>query len=543
MESRTLIRPLLSGRNIFVFVLCLVMFGLGAAVHKYKPFPYGALHHQLNVMPDRLGWSISDRKSLLSQQYAKDNVRISLERDIDTVLLPLKLRGVRLSEHYPVPKTAGGITAVGNVVVILDRLGNIYSSERAGGALTKLPFPPIPSNIDGYIKFTKYNVDERKFRAHHIKYLESSKLLAVSHEYFDEQNKKTRLAVSVIGIDDKPIRAVGSWRTIYLSDLEPGEPNENAGGSLARAGQDRIYLTVGDYASPKLAQDPQSSFGKIAEISISDQKVKVLSKGHRNPQGLAILRSGELWSTEHGPLGGDELNHIIEGANYGWPDVTLGTNYGEYHWSAKGPVGDHTGYAAPKFAWLPSIGVSNLIQVEGFDPRWDGDLLVASLKARMLFRLRLDKDRVLYSEPIHIGQRIRDITQLQNGTVVLWTDDTQLLYLSVDQQKLESKKRLARPVSETLSASCMYCHHLGPTSVSDFAPSLENLFERKIGSDNFAYTPSLRNKESKWTEASLREFLSDPGKFASGTSMPKLDLDQEAIEQIIADLKNANGRQ
>ena len=151
-----------------------------------------------------------------------------------------------------------------------------------------------------------------------------------------------------------------------------------------------------------------------------------------------------------------------------------------------------------------------------------------------LFRLRLEGSRILYSEPIFIGQRIRDIAQLKNGTIVLWTDDTQLQFISVDLDKLATNKRYPETVGDTVVYECMYCHHFGPTNVSDFAPSLSNVFGRKIASDTFRYSAALRNKEGVWTEKSLSEFLSDPQKFASGTSMkPSINLSQEDINEII----------
>jgi cytochrome c2 len=178
-----------------------------------------------------------------------------------------------------------------------------------------------------------------------------------------------------------------------------------------------------------------------------------------------------------------------------------------------------------------------LLQVQGFDRRWDGDLLVASLKAQSLFRLRLDKGNVLYSEPIWIGQRVRDTAQLQDGTIVLWTDDTELQFISVDQQKLELNKRNPLSTSSTVVGACMYCHHFGPTKATDFAPSLTNVVGRKIGSDNFRYSAALRTKEGVWTEESLRDFISKPDEFATGTAMPNLHLSQEDLDDVLRDLE------
>lgn len=309
---------------------------------------------------------------------------------------------------------------------------------------------------------------------------------------------------------------------------------KRGGGRLAVKESRKLYLSVGTYAdSSKLAQDPASLFGKIIEIDINSDSHRIISLGHRNPQGLAVTSSGALFSTEHGPRGGDELNLITEGSNYGWPNVSLGTGYDGYDLLDHAMVGKHSGYQSPVFAWVPTIGASNLIEVRGFDERWDGDLLVASLKANSLFRLRVEGTRVVYAEPIWVGQRIRDILQLKDGTIVLWTDNAQLLFVSVDREGLVENLRLSMKASENLHGACMYCHHFGPTTPADFAPTLSNIFSRKIGSDNFHYSEALRTKEGHWTEKSLKEFLSNPAKFANGTAMPPLNMSDEMITEVV----------
>ena len=93
-----------------------------------------------------------------------------------------------------------------------------------------------------------------------------------------------------------------------------------------------------------VAQDMNSKMGKVLEIDLNTRDVKIISLGHRNPEGLIVTTDGTLLSTEHGPAGGDELNVIVEGANYGWPIVTFGTDYGSYGWHGTKFVGEHAGY-------------------------------------------------------------------------------------------------------------------------------------------------------------------------------------------------------
>ena len=402
-------------------------FSIGIGAHRIEAAAYSHL--------GALFTSDREIRDFLGRQYVSDAVAVPLDKNIDTALLPLDVTGVRLSEFFPVPKIGGAIVAINDELLIVDRLGNIYACRRSG-EVRKLAFPPLPNGIADYLRAGN-TVNSQVFRAYSIKYLSERKLLVVSHELFDTNTRTTRLAVSTIGIDDTSLQPTGQWNTIFST--EPVPPNDASGGRLAVTPSGKIYLSVRvcNIEDRTLAQDPHSSFGKILEIDPESKASHVVSLGHRNPQGLMVSAGGgELCSTEHGPAGGDALNLATEGSNGGWPDVTLGTNYGSYRWNDHGITGRYDGYRPPVFAWVPSIAASNLIEVKGFDQRWDGDLLVSSLKGQSLYRLRLDKDRVVYSEPIWIGQRLRDIAELADGTIALWTDDAEVLFLSKDPQRL-----------------------------------------------------------------------------------------------------------
>ena len=299
-----------------------------------------------------------------------------------------------------------------------------------------------------------------------MRYSGSENKLAVSHEYFDRKLGSARFAVSVIEVDPDSLQARGQWETVFLGDPEPFGSNDEGGGALAWGDNGMLFVTVGDFKteSEKTAQDPKSTFGKIFEINLRSRVHRVLSWGHRNPEGLTLSESLGLLSVEHGPEGGDRLLAIADGANYGWPNVSLGTDYHRYSFGGSESVGRLDGYTTPLFAWVPSIAPSELMEVHGFDKRWDGDLLVASLKAQTLFRLRLDKSRVVYSEPIFIGKRIRDVISMNPETIVLWTDDAQLVFLSVDRDRLALDRRYSPELDSVLVDSCLYCHHFGQNS-------------------------------------------------------------------------------
>lgn len=156
----------------------------------------------------------------------------------------------------------------------------------------------------------------------------------------------------------------------------------------------------------------------------ADAQPAIWSLGHRNVQGAALHPvTGELWLTEHGPRGGDELNIARAGRNYGWPLVTYGINYDGT------PVGDgHTelpGTEPPLHHWTPSIAPSGLAFYthERF-PEWQGSLFVGALAYRLLVRLELDGERVRREERLltELGERIRDVRQGPDGYLYLLTD-------------------------------------------------------------------------------------------------------------------------
>ena len=126
---------------------------------------------------------------------------------------------------------------------------------------------------------------------------------------------------------------------------------------------------------------------------------------------------------------------------------------------------------------------------------------------------------------------------------MLWTDDAQLLFVSVDTDKLGLKRIGSAFLGDIQTAGCLGCHHFGPTHPGDPAPTLSNLLNRPIASDVFPYSPGLREKQGTWTKALLAQFLIDPTKFASGTVMPSmrmLGLDREQIDNIVDTLARAS---
>ena len=202
-----------------------------------------------------------------------------------------------------------------------------------------------------------------------------------------------------------------------------------------------LFMTLGERFTRKDdAQKLDNHHGKIIRIA-KDGRVpadnpfvktagalpEIWSYGHRNPQGLALSPKGALWAHEHGPQGGDEINVIEPGRNYGWPVITYGENYGG------GPIGagisTKDGMAQPLHYWVPSIAPSGLAFLTStrYGPDWVGTLWVGSLKFRHLNRIVLSapfQGKVIREHKLlaDLGERIRDVRQGPDGLLYVLTD-------------------------------------------------------------------------------------------------------------------------
>ena len=199
-----------------------------------------------------------------------------------------------------------------------------------------------------------------------------------------------------------------------------------------------LFLTLGDrFSRMQDAQTLDNHHGKVVRIgkdgsvpkdnpfvSKTGAKPEIWSYGHRNSQGAALAPDGTLWTHEHGPQGGDEINQPQAGKNYGWPVISYGENYGG------GKIGDgitaKPGLEQPLHHWTPSIAPSGMAFVtsDHYGSAWRGNLLVGSLKFQYLNRIVLDGNKVVREEKLltELNQRIRDVRQSPDGLIYVLTD-------------------------------------------------------------------------------------------------------------------------
>lgn len=214
--------------------------------------------------------------------------------------------------------------------------------------------------------------------------------------------------------------------------------SQHFGGRIVFDGKGHVFLTLGDRGEMERAQRLDDHAGSVIRLNEDgsvpkdnpfvnrrDAKPEKFTYGNRNIQGAAMHpKTGELWTHEHGPQGGDEVNVIRAGRNYGWPVVTYGVNYG-----IGTRIGEGTskpGVEHPLHYWVPSIAPSGMAFYEGDKfPRWRGNLLVGALRDEMLVRLELDGERIVREERMMRGAigRIRDVRVGPDGYVYLLTDE------------------------------------------------------------------------------------------------------------------------
>jgi glucose/arabinose dehydrogenase len=227
-------------------------------------------------------------------------------------------------------------------------------------------------------------------------------------------------------------------RTVFRAEPKSGG-GRHFGSRLVFDRNGLLYVTLGERGEQERAQKLDDHAGKIVRIGddgrvpddnpfrgTAGAKPEIYSLGNRNVQGAALHpQTGVLWAHEHGPQGGDEVNVIRAGTNYGWPVITYGANYGTGTKIGEGT--EKPGMAQPIHKWVPSIAPSGMAFYEGDKfSKWKGNLFVGALKDRMLVRLELEGERITKEERMlkdTLG-RIRDVRSGPDGYLYLLTDSS-----------------------------------------------------------------------------------------------------------------------
>jgi glucose/arabinose dehydrogenase len=278
---------------------------------------------------------------------------------------------------------------------------------------------------------------------------EENRWVYFTYAHGTQEANRTRVARAVF--DGEKLR---DWQVIFeVGQAKPG--GQHFGSRLTWLPDQTLLVSIGDGGNPpvqlegdfirKQAQNRASHLGKVIRINDDgtvpannpfkddpDAAPEVWSYGHRNIQGMALNPlTQQVWATEHGSKGGDELNVIEAGKNYGWPVVSFSKEYGTSQPVA--PETSQAGVIDPLKVWTPSIGPSGLEIYDGnLYPNWRGDIFAGALVEKSIRRLRVnDSNQVVSEALIPIGQRVRDIRQGPDGYLYVLTDENngQLLRL------------------------------------------------------------------------------------------------------------------
>lgn len=224
---------------------------------------------------------------------------------------------------------------------------------------------------------------------------------------------------------------LGTMEHLFTQN-RPADSSRHYGGRLLWLGDGTLLMSIGERGDRDRAQDSSDHSGSLVHLdengrplpaALAGATAGIHSIGHRNPQGLALARDGSLWSTEHGPRTGDELNLITPGTNYGWPEVSRGREYVTFL-----PVGESSapGMQDPVHVFEGRFAPSGLTEVSSpLFPDWQGDLLAGGLSSEQLVRLDIRDQQVDHQEIVFDSEigRIRDVRQGPDGAIYLLTDE------------------------------------------------------------------------------------------------------------------------
>jgi cytochrome c2 len=503
-------------------------------------------------------------------------------QEINTNLHAIQFAAIKISN---ITATGGSLAKLGDNLLIVSPHGH-FSYLDSRDQLRPLSFS-VPMNIDALRNDPLYKeplFDVTEVRTHDLLAVEKGggnyDLYATFNRFAGNCFEFVVGRVS-LQVNGGTIRPTSDWSDVWIAKpcVTPKDRGalfvgSQSGGRMVRMTDDTILVAVGDhqldgfYDSRSVAMDPANDLGKLIEVNIKTGVSRHFAIGLRNPQGLVIARDGRIWETEHGPQGGDEVNLIIDGRNYGWPAVTYGMAYGypPKNWPFNPTPGAHDKYTRPRLAFVPSVAIGSLTKPDPREfPNWANSLIACSLKANTLFVLKTEGDDVAYAEPISLnGYRLRDIVSLRDGRLAILADRGALLLIrnaekhrgGAQQIKVSGLSSLPRPSLEEAprregtSATergrqyfvgmCGKCHSLDGAVAA--GPPLNGVIARQIAAvRGFGYSPALVNLQEPWTESLITSFITNPGVTVPGTSMGATGISVSEAEDVVAYLKTTRG--
>ena len=383
---------------------------------------------------------IARLKGIMSQyeldfKNSKKNIQVGKAKDFklsnDKILKKFILADGFYSGIYnPIPGSGFIDFHKDNLVVVSSRGILAYSKDIEGELILK----QIENNINEFIGIEQFN-KSIKFSLNDL-FIYQNTIYISYHEEKEEDCWTNSILFSEVNYEFINFKKLFSNKQCINSKKNvDGEFNpHSSGGRIVRYDDENILFTIGEYRERHYAQDEKSIFGKIIKINIRNSDYEIISMGHRNPQGLFFDKQNNfVIETEHGPLGGDEINLIEinngnsgEIPNYGWAIASAGEHYGgrkpsnkiKYEKYPLYKSHSENGFIEPLFSFVPSIGISEIVKVD------ENKYVVSSLKDKSIYSFQLSENQKLINlKRIEIFERIRDL-KYKDNKLYLFLEDT-----------------------------------------------------------------------------------------------------------------------
>ena len=322
----------------------------------------------------------------------------------------------------------------GAAIARLDNDKYLLGGGKQGFALYLYDVKDSSERLLGLVATANQRLDDSRFAITDIGVLSQTETTAdvvVSFPKFDRKRDCVSLVLGSYQIDlDKKVavKSNGIWFT--SKPCVPVGAVQHAAGRIEVINKSTAYLTLGDLGFSRINNvKVRGDLGSVFKVSKS--KVEKVSFGHRNQQGIALI-GNDLYASEHGPRGGDELNLISKGKDYGWPAVTYGEPYSAGDYVKPRATGSHDGFVKPLKYWVPSVAPTELVVLptSGGWGKWSSQLVMGTLREEVLIFIEL-KDRKTVGQVLNIdvGDRIRDLEISSSGQIVATTDSGKLLFI------------------------------------------------------------------------------------------------------------------
>ncbi len=345
-----------------------------------------------------------------------------------------RVAGVSTSTPFSVDVIAKGlgkpwgiINYPGGRFLVTDKSGYMSIVSADGSTVSKITgFPKVDTDGQGGLLDVALDPD-----------FANNRMLYWTYSEPVSGGNHTAVAKGKLSADKKTIENV----SVIFRATPTYDGDKHFGSRLVFAKDGNLFLSTGersDMETRPLAQDQQAYYGKIIKINkdgkadaanpkISGWKPEIYSTGHRNPQGIALHPlTGELWVAEMGPKGGDEVNRITPGKNYGWPTITYGEEYSGM--TIGEGIGQKEGLEQPVYFWDPSVSPSGIDFYTGTIPEWKNNMMVGCLSGKKIIRLVIENNKVTGEEWLlgDQNERFRDVLNGADGNLYAVTDSGKL---------------------------------------------------------------------------------------------------------------------